>query len=76
MKKDAWTIIEAEFNCQCIDSPRSAVVLKNKYENIKRTTKKQYADEKSYHRGTGGGRTNYLTAHQSIQRSEKFYRQG
>jgi len=55
MKKDAWTKIEAEFNCQCIDSPRSAVVLKNKYENIKRTTKKQYADEKAYHRGTGGG---------------------
>lgn len=55
MKKDAWTKIEAEFNCQCIDSPCSAVVLKNKYENIKRTTKKQYADEKAYHRVTGGG---------------------
>lgn len=29
--------------------------MKNKYENIKRSTKKQYADEKAYHRGTGGG---------------------
>ncbi|KAF0754423.1 fibrinogen silencer-binding protein-like [Aphis craccivora] len=54
-KKDAWTKNEAKFNCQCIDNPRSAAVLKNKYENIKRSTNKQYADENAHHGGTGGG---------------------
>lgn len=32
MKKDTWVKIESEFNCQCIENSRSAVVLKNKYE--------------------------------------------
>lgn len=55
MKKDAWTKIQNEFNCPSIDNPRSAEILKNKYVNIKRKVKKQYADEKIYNRGTGGG---------------------
>lgn len=55
MKKDAWSKIENEFNCHCIDNPRTSLTLKHKYENIKRQVKKQYADEKSYHTGTGGG---------------------
>lgn len=36
-------------------TPRTADILKNKYINLKRKIKKQYADEKVYHRGTGGG---------------------
>lgn len=55
MKKDAWNKIQNEFNCQSIENPRTADVLKNKYDNIKRKVKKQYADEKIYHRSTGGG---------------------
>lgn len=55
MKKDAWLNIENEFNCQSIESSRTAAVLKNKYENIKSNVKKQYAEEKLYSRGTGGG---------------------
>lgn len=55
MKKDTWSNIENEFNCQSIQSSRTAAVLKNKYENIKRNVKKQYAEEKLYSRGTGGG---------------------
>jgi len=31
---------------------------KNKYENVKRNVKKQYAEEKTFSRGTGGGPTN------------------
>lgn len=55
MKKDAWLKIEREFNCQSIETPRTADILKNKYINLKRKVKKQYAEEKVYHRGTGGG---------------------
>lgn len=57
MKKDAWVKIQDEYNCQSIENPRTATVLKNKYDNIKRMVKKQYADEKSFNRGTGGGPT-------------------
>ncbi|CAI6343360.1 unnamed protein product [Macrosiphum euphorbiae] len=55
MKKNAWSKIEREFNSQSIETPRTADILKNKYINLKRKVKKQYADEKVYHRGTGGG---------------------
>jgi len=55
MKKDAWASIEKEFNSQIIHNHRTAIILKTKYENIKRNVKKQYAAEKSFSRGTGGG---------------------
>lgn len=55
MKKEAWGKIETEFNCQSMETPRSVITLKNKYDNIKRNVKKLYADEKTFHRGTGGG---------------------
>lgn len=55
MKKDVWTKIQNEFNSLSMENPRSALVLKNKYDNIKRNIKKQYADEKAFHQGTGGG---------------------
>lgn len=55
MKKEAWGKIEIEFNCQSSETPRTAAVLKNKYDNIKRNVKKLYAEEKTFYRGTGGG---------------------
>jgi len=55
MKKKSWSKIEREFNSQSIETPRTADILKNKYINLKRKVKKQYADEKVYHWGTGGG---------------------
>lgn len=55
MKKDAWNNIEDEFNSQSLENHRTATVLKYKYENIKRNVKKQFADEKMFNRGTGGG---------------------
>lgn len=57
MKKDAWHQIQIEFNSQSGDNPRTAIVLKKKYDNIKRNVKKQYAEEKTFSRGTGGGPT-------------------
>lgn len=57
MKKDAWNIIESEFNSQSIEHWRTAIVLRYKYENIKSNVKKQYADDKTFNRGTGGGPT-------------------
>lgn len=57
MKKDAWIKIQNEFNCQLPETPHTAIILKNKYENIKRNLKKQYAEEKTFSRGTGGGPT-------------------
>lgn len=47
MKKDAWIKIQDEYNGQSIENPRTAVELKNKYDNVKRNVKKQYADEKN-----------------------------
>jgi len=54
MKKYAWIKIQNEFNSQLSETPRTAAVLKNKYENIKRNVKKKYAEEKTFSRGTGG----------------------
>lgn len=47
--------MKVEFNCQSIETPRTADILKIKYINLKRKVKKQYAEGKVYHRGTGGG---------------------
>lgn len=57
MKKDTWLKIENEFNSQIMENPRSATTLKNKYKNINRHVKKQYAEEKTFSQGTGGGPT-------------------
>lgn len=57
MKKEAWISIQDEYNSQSIENPRSALVLKNKYNNIKQVVKKHYADERVFRRGTGGGPT-------------------
>lgn len=57
MKNDTWLKIENEFNCQLSENPRTAAILNNKYDNIERNVKKQYADEKTFSRDTGGGPT-------------------
>lgn len=48
-------VIEREFNSQSGDTHRSANVLMNKYKNLKKRSKKKFADEKAYIYGTGGG---------------------
>lgn len=62
MKSDVWIKIQNEYNSQIIENPRTAIILKNKYNNIKRNVKKQYADEKAFHRGTGCGPTKSFTS--------------
>lgn len=57
MKKEAWITIQDEYNSQSIENPRTALILKNKYNNIKQVVKKHYADERVFRRGTGGGPT-------------------
>jgi hypothetical protein len=55
LKKDAWKAIEQEFNIVGFENYRSALILKRKYENLKKRTKSKFADEKKYTLGTGGG---------------------
>ncbi|KAG5864970.1 hypothetical protein JTB14_017050 [Gonioctena quinquepunctata] len=54
-KAQCWVDIEKAFNCQSGGSYRNITVLRKKYENIKKKTKKKMADEKCYKLGTGGG---------------------
>lgn len=54
-KNQCWNNIEKDFNGQSGQTYRSSVVLKKKYENLKKRTKKKYADERCYQLGTGGG---------------------
>lgn len=48
MKKDAWVKIQNKFNIQLMESPRSAAVLKNKYDNIKRNVKSNMLKKKLF----------------------------
>lgn len=54
MVKEAWFKIENEYNSQSMKHPRTAAVLKNKYDNIVSGVEKQYADKKVFIRDTGG----------------------
>lgn len=54
-KLEVWKKVENEFNSKIINEYRSVKCLKSKYENLKKQTKRKYADQKSYIRGTGGG---------------------
>ncbi|CAH1099326.1 unnamed protein product [Psylliodes chrysocephalus] len=51
---DAHDILCQEFNANNIN-PRDVNTLRRKYDNLKKRTKKKYADEKLYMRRTGGG---------------------
>lgn len=55
LKNDTWMKISNEFNSCSGEANRSPLVLRNKYLNIKKRSKKRYADEKRYTYGTGGG---------------------
>ncbi|KAI4469096.1 hypothetical protein MML48_2g00005915 [Holotrichia oblita] len=54
-KTDTWKAIENEFNSLSGQTFRDVKVLKNKYENIKKRTKKKVSDNKINIMGTGGG---------------------
>ncbi|XP_063219716.1 uncharacterized protein LOC134542092 isoform X2 [Bacillus rossius redtenbacheri] len=55
-KLKQWQIIASSFNCVSGVHHRSADNLKSVWENLKKTTRKQYADEKvQMVTGTGGG---------------------
>lgn len=54
-KDDAWRKIEEKFNQQSGVYYREWKTLKMKYENLKKSSKKAWADEKKYVCGTGGG---------------------
>lgn len=53
-KNNAWLEIEAEFN-SAFDNFRSFKNLRTKYENMKKTAKKNYAEDKQELYRTGGG---------------------
>ncbi|CAG9765756.1 unnamed protein product [Ceutorhynchus assimilis] len=54
-KNKCWVMLEKEFNAESGASYRSAQILKKKYENMKKQTKKKISEEKCYRFGTGGG---------------------
>ncbi|KAK4878081.1 hypothetical protein RN001_010587 [Aquatica leii] len=53
-KDKAWHELEKEYNANS-STHRDAITLRRKYENMKKRSKKKYADEKKYVTGTGGG---------------------
>lgn len=53
-KKRAWQAIEESFNSES-GAHRDWKVLKSKYDNLKKVSKKKFAEEKRLHRKTGGG---------------------
>lgn len=54
-REKVWKKIEAEFNNSCGDVFRDSKVLKSKYDNVKKSTKRKVCEEKKYTGGTGGG---------------------
>lgn len=55
IKASAWLKIEEEFNMIGGEPYRDCKILRTKYENLKKRTKKKYADHKTYITTTGGG---------------------
>ncbi|KAK4885090.1 hypothetical protein RN001_001361 [Aquatica leii] len=54
-KNDCWQRIADEFNASALEASRSAGQLKTYYDNFKRKTRKQNADDKAEFYKTGGG---------------------
>lgn len=54
-KLECWKQIEIEFNNDSGQIFRDTLILRKKYDNLKKRTKKKFADEKCYALGTGGG---------------------
>jgi hypothetical protein len=57
-KERAWKEIEEDFNRHREVYYRDAKTLRKKYENLKKSSKRKWADEKKYVMGTGGGPVN------------------
>lgn len=67
-KKNAWQNIENEFNSKNTRNIfRNAEGLKEKYNNLKKKTKKKITEEKMNIRKTGGGSYNPLTLNETDQ---------
>lgn len=54
-KLECWKQIEREFNNESGQIFRDMSILRKKYDNLKKRTKKKFADEKFHALGTGGG---------------------
>jgi hypothetical protein len=55
-EQEAWKRIEAEFNCQNTDNLyRNMKGFKEKYANLKRTTKQKFSKNRQQILKTGGG---------------------
>ncbi|KAF5294774.1 hypothetical protein FQA39_LY00258 [Lamprigera yunnana] len=55
-KEEEWKNLAHEFNSNCNNGTlRDCRTLRRKYENIKKRSKKAFAEEKLFQRGTGGG---------------------
>lgn len=54
-KLECWKQIETEFNNESGQIFRDTLILRKKYDNLKKRTKKKFADEKCHALGTGGG---------------------
>lgn len=54
-KQEEWIRLAQEFNANSPGISRTAMILKRKFENMKKNMKKSYAREKKYTMGTGGG---------------------
>lgn len=55
IKDKAWSNITDEFNAASGEILRSASVLKNKFENLKKRSGHKFSSKKIYDSGTGGG---------------------
>lgn len=55
-KNEAWSLIATEFNAQSLENYRDLNVLRNKYNNLKKRSKKKFAEERKCLYSTGGGK--------------------
>ncbi|CAH2060403.1 unnamed protein product, partial [Iphiclides podalirius] len=63
-KKEAWLSIEREFNSEANDYKRDHIILKRAWDNLKASTRKVRAADKSSQNKTGGGPPVQLTTPQ------------
>ncbi|XP_039315365.1 uncharacterized protein LOC113005184 [Solenopsis invicta] len=64
-KENCWINITREFNSNCISEHRDVNSLKNCWDNLKKKTRKHYAEIRSEIFKTGGGKAN-ITADDPI----------
>lgn len=56
IRSDAWRKIGTEFNSKSLENYRDVLVLKNKYGNLKKRSKKNFAEQRKSLYKTGGGK--------------------